>query len=64
MMDVTFRELLLRAKLREKEAVLEILEKYRPLMLKISMVQGKFDEDLYQELVYTLLLCIKNFPLS
>lgn len=63
-MDVTFRELLLRAKLREKEAVLEILEKYRPLMLKISMVQGKFDEDLYQELVYTLLLCIKNFPLS
>ena len=44
--------------------MLEIVEMYRPLMIKYAKVDGRFDEDLYQEFVYTLLVCIKTFPMN
>lgn len=57
-----FEANLIKAKERDKKAMLRIVEKYRPLLIKYSMLNGIFDEDLYQENVYTMLLCIKAFP--
>lgn len=55
-------ELLLRqAKEQNPEAVQNIIEMYRPLLLKESIVCGVFDEDLYQELCLTVLHCIEVF---
>ena len=55
---------LMKARADDKRAVLQIIEMYRPLIIHYSMVNGKFDEDLYQENVYTMLICIKKFPLE
>lgn len=56
-----FHDLLLRAKSGEQDAVNTILELYRPLLLKESIIFGVFDEDLYQELCITTLHCIEIF---
>lgn len=58
---MNFKELMLRAKENEKAAVDEILVMYRPLLLKESIIDGIYDEDLYQELCLTLLNCIRKF---
>ena len=57
---MNFKELMLLAKENERAAG-EILIMYRPLLLKESIVDGIFDEDLYQELCLTLLSCIQMF---
>lgn len=57
---MNFKELMLLAKEDEKAAG-EILIMYRPLLLKESITDGIFDEDLYQELCLTLLSCIQMF---
>ncbi len=59
-----FREILEKARGYDKKAMMEIVEMYRPLMVKYAVVGGNFDEDLYQEFVYTMLLCILRFPLE
>ena len=41
-----FKGLLLRAKSDDNEALTELLLMYRPLLLKESIVDGVFDEDL------------------
>ena len=38
-----------------------LLERYRSLLLKEAIIDGVFDEDLYQELCVTLLDCIRKF---
>ena len=38
-------------------------EIYKPLLIKNAIVNGRFDEDLYQELVSTLLQCIQRFQI-
>ena len=43
------------------ETILEIFEMYRPLLIKNALVDGIFDEDLYQELTAELLKCIRYF---
>lgn len=58
---MNFEETLQRAKEYDKKAMLQIVEMYRPLMIKHSMVHEMFDEDLYQEHVYTMLKCIRTF---
>lgn len=58
---MNFKELMLRAKENEKAAANEILAMYRPLLLKESIIDGIYDEDLYQELCLTLLHCIRKF---
>ena len=63
-MESEFKVLLQKAKQGEKKAKLEIIEIYRPLMLKSAFVGGRFDEDLYQEYIYTILLCIRKFPMD
>lgn len=56
-----FEKLLLRAKSGEDKAVEEIFFLYRPLLIKRSINDNVFDEDLYQELSITLLKCIQKF---
>jgi len=58
---MNFERLLLKAKEGNADAVLKILEIYKPLLIKNAIVNGRFDEDLYQELVSELLQCIQRF---
>ena len=58
-----FKDLLLQAKTGDEKAVTEFLMMYRPLLLKESIVEGVFDEDLYQELCIVILRCIQRFRL-
>lgn len=58
-----FKNLLLQAKAGDEKAFAELLAMYRPLLLKESIVDGVFDEDLYQELCIVFLRCIKRFRL-
>ena len=60
---MNFERLLLKAKEGNADAVLRILEIYKPLSIKNAIVNGRFDEDLYQELVSTLLQCIQRFQI-
>lgn len=56
-----FEELLFRARMDDKQAVEQIVEMYRPLMLKNALVAGVFDEELYHELIIETLKCIRYF---
>lgn len=58
---MTFREILIRAKLGDETAKLEILEKYKPMLIKNSILNGRFNEDLYQEQCLVLMKCINQF---
>jgi len=58
---VNFKELLLRAKEHDARAVDELAALYKPLLIKESIVNGMFDEDIYQELWLTLINCVKKF---
>ena len=58
---VTFRDILIRAKLGDETAKLEILEKYKPMLIKNSILNGRFNEDLYQEQCLVLMKCINQF---
>ena len=58
---MNFERLLLKAKEGNADAVLKILEIYKPLLIKNAIVNGRFDEDLYQELCLQLFLCIRKF---
>lgn len=60
---MNFERLLLKAKEGNADAVLKILEICKPLLIKNAIVNGRFDEDLYQELVSTLLQCIQRFQI-
>ena len=57
---MNFKALLLHAKNKELAAIHELLSMYQPLLLKESIVDGVFDEDLFQELSITLLNCIEK----
>ena len=58
---LNFKELIIRAKRGENSAIEELLEMYHPLLTKESIVEGVFDEDLYQELCYRFVQCIDKF---
>lgn len=58
---MSFEELLQKAQNGDKAAQEEILQMYRPLLIKHSMDTNVFDEDLYQELSATLITCIYKF---
>ncbi len=58
---MNFKDMLLRAKRGEEEAVCALLETYKPLLLKNSVINGHLDEDLYQELCITFLRCVELF---
>ena len=58
---MSFDELLYRAKAGDMDAKAEIFAMYRPLLIKYSLVNRRFDEDLYQELAGELMKCIRYF---
>ena len=60
---LNFQELIIRAKRGENSAIEELLEMYRPLLTKESIVEGVFAEDLYQELCYRFFQCIDKFEI-
>ena len=57
---MNFEEVLFRAQMGDQEAILQILEMFRPLLIKNSLINGRFDEDLYQELRIEVLKCIRT----
>lgn len=60
---MSFEVILQQAKVGNTQAILEIVEMYKPLIIRNAIVEGFFDEDLYQELIRVLLSCIKRFEL-
>ena len=58
---MNFKNLLLQAKAGDEKALTELLLIYRPLLLKESIVNGVFDEDLFQELSIVFLKCVRKF---
>lgn len=58
---MTFEQMLRRAKDGDHEAITSILLMYRPLLLKYAVINGRLDEDLYQELRITLMRAIDLF---
>ena len=58
---MTFRDTLIRAKMGDETAKLEMLEKYKPMLIKNSILNGRFNEDLYQEQCLVLMKCINQF---
>lgn len=58
---MNFEMLLRQAKNGDRVAQEEIFRMYRPLLIKNSMDNNVFDEDLYQELSATLISCIQKF---
>ena len=60
---MNFKEVLLRAKAGDPAALDRIVHLYDPLLRNMSWHDGVFDEDLYQELRITLLMCIRSFPM-
>ena len=58
---MNFECLLLSAKAGNEDAITAILQMYRPLLLKYAIIDGVFDEDLYQELSIILLKAISLF---
>ena len=58
---MNFKEMLLQAKAGREPAVIAILEMYKPLLIKYAIINGRFDEDLSQELCIILLKCIVRF---
>lgn len=58
---MNFKEMLLQAKSGEPQSTAVILNLYKPLLVKESIIDGVYDEDLYQELCMTLLHCIRVF---
>lgn len=58
---MNFKELMTKAKDGDLQAQESLLELYKPLLVKESIINGIFDEDLYQELCITLLDCIRKF---
>lgn len=60
---MTFIELLLAAKGGSKPAFEELFGRYKNLLRKYSVINGKFDDDLYQEHV-VFVHCIKIFEVK
>ena len=60
---MSFEVTLQQAKQGNTQAILEIVEMYKPLIIRNAIVEGFFYEDLYQELIRVVLSCIKRFEL-
>ena len=61
---MSFQEMLLRAKAGDEKTKLDLMEKYKPLLIKNAILNGYFDEDLYQELCLVLMRCINLFSID
>lgn len=57
---MNFKELLTDAQIHISSQE-KIIQMYAPLLLRASMIDGQFDEDLHQELTLILIRCIRTF---
>lgn len=64
MKDREVWEVFKKAKSGHEESIQKILEMFHPLLYKNSFLNGKFDEDCFQELSVKLINCIKSFEFS
>lgn len=58
---MAFRELILSAQKGKENAFETLFTMYRPLIMKESIVNGSFDEDLFQEQCEVFIKCVKCF---
>ena len=58
---MNFSELIIFAQKGDDRAFETILDMYHPLIMKESIINGFFDEDLFQEQCETLTKCIRIF---
>lgn len=56
-----YRELLIRAKSNDAEAITELYQQYQAMIMKYSYIDGKIDEDLHQTLVIVFLTSLAKF---
>lgn len=56
-----FKRLLMKAQLGDSDSLQSITDMYQWLIVKESVVDGEFDEDLMQILYNTLLNCLRSF---
>lgn len=57
----SLKNIMIKAKNGDSEAIEEIIEKFKPLIIKKSIIYGYFDEDCYQECVLSIIKSIKKF---
>lgn len=60
---MSFADVLLMAKEGDHDAIVMLLDYYKPLLTRESYVSGFYDEDMYQELCVVLLNCIRKFTI-
>ena len=60
---MNFERLLLKAKEGNADAVLKFFDISKRVLFMKAIVKGRFVDDLYQELVSTLLQCIQRFQI-
>ncbi len=58
---MNIKDLLILAKLGDCSAMETLLEAYRPLMVNNAIIDGVFDEDLFQELQIVFIHCFQVF---
>ena len=63
-MTADFRNLLIQAKQGDDTSFNELLVLYNPLLLRESVVDGVYDEDLYQENCIIFLKCVRAITLD
>lgn len=57
---MNFKELLHRARHGDAKAVEQIVEMYKPMLLREAIIDGVFCEDLFQEFLLVLYTCIRK----
>ena len=60
---MSLKDILLRAQDGDTGAIVTIVEMYKPLLLRGSILSGVFDEDLHPDLCETVLKCIRSFAI-
>lgn len=58
---MNIKDLLILAKRGDSSAMETLLEAYRPLMANNAIIDGVFDEDLFQELQIVFMHCFQVF---
>lgn len=61
---MNFIELLIAAKQGREAAIEELLGRYKNLLRKYSVINGVFDDDLYQEQCMVFMHCINVFAVE
>lgn len=64
MMQQDFENVLSGAIQEDRKALECLLDLYQPLIRKYSYVNGRVDEDLYQQLIFRMLTQIRKFDHS